>query len=55
MNIEHLDDRAREAALGCVGVAFHEEDEGGVVDGFLDLGARFGGEETGACEGGEDR
>lgn len=55
MNIEHLHDRAREAALRCVGVAFHEEDEGGVVDGFLDLGARFGGEETGSCEGGEDR
>lgn len=53
MNIEHLHDRAREAALGRVGVAFHEEHEGGVVDGFLDLGARFGGQQSGA-EGGEE-
>lgn len=59
MYIQHLHQRPREPALRCIGRAFHEDDEGRVVDGFLDFGAGFGGEETGACEcegrkGGED-
>lgn len=47
LHSEDLDRGAREAALGCLGRALHEENHGGRGDGFVDGLAGLVGEEAG--------